>query len=77
MTKTIKLGLYPTRYPKTFNDQTILEAFTEKEIAFEMEIIDETSIHRCILSREQILKLKESIDASLDSYDKFMGLGND
>lgn len=31
MTKTIKLGLYPTQYPKTFNDQTIVEAFTEKK----------------------------------------------
>ncbi len=48
------------------------EAFTKKEIGFELEIKTENSIHREILDLESVKNLQEQIIKALVSYDEFM-----
>jgi len=69
MTK-IKLGLYPTR----FGDGNITEAFVKKEIGFELEISDDKSKHRHLLSMEQVAELQEQIKKSIEQYWEFKDL---
>ena len=70
MTKRIELGLYPTR----FGDGNVTEAFLTKEIGFELEISDDMSKHRYLLSIEQVAELKEQIEKSFERYWEFKGL---
>ena len=66
--KKVILGLHPIRY----GNNNITEAFTKKEIGFELEVRTGNSAHREILNLEMVIKLKEQIEKSLESYDEFM-----
>lgn len=68
ISKKVSIGTYPLRYC----NNNVSEAFTKKEIGFELEIKTENSIHREILDLESVKNLQEQIIKALVSYDEFM-----
>ena len=72
MTEKIQLGLYPTR----FGNDNITEAFHNKKIGFQLELTNETSIQRNLLSLDDVIELKRQIDSAITAYDEFMDLNS-
>jgi hypothetical protein len=69
--RQIRFSTYPTRY----GNNNLTEAFEKKEIGFELEIQDKNSIQRNLLTLEEVLTLRDKINASIDSYCEFMRIG--
>jgi hypothetical protein len=69
-TKTITFHTYPLRY----GNGNVTEAFQKKEIGFEMEIKDDQSAQRNILTLEQTIDLKSKIEDAITNYYEFMEL---
>ena len=70
MNKEINFGTHPLRY----GNNKITEAFTKKEIGFELEIKTENYVHREILDLEMAKILKKKIEDSIKAYEEFMSL---
>lgn len=71
-TEKIKLELYPTR----FGNDNVTEAFYNKKIGFQLELTNETSIQRNLLSLDDVIELKRQINSAITAYDEFMDLNS-
>jgi hypothetical protein len=69
MNKKVIFGIYPLRY----GDNNVMDAFSTKEIGFQLEVQTENSAHREILDLETVQNLKLQIENALLSYEEFMG----
>jgi hypothetical protein len=60
----IKLDLYATR----FGNGNLTEAFVTKEFGFEMDISQDKSKQRYLLSIEEVYELKQQIEKAIERY---------
>ena len=66
--RTITLRVHPTRY----GNNNAVEAFEKKELGFELEVQNQNSNLRNILTLEEVLNLKEQINNAIDAYWEFV-----
>lgn len=66
--KNVSIQLHPMRY----GNENVTEAFSNKEMAFELEVKTINSSHREIIDLEAVKELQEQIDKALNAYYKFV-----
>lgn len=66
--RKITFGTSPTFYGK----DNITTAFLDREIGFELEIRDKTSVQRNIISLKEALELKKQVENAIDVYLNFV-----
>lgn len=69
--KQVSIGVHPTYY----GNGNITEAFTKKELAFELEIKTKNSVHREIITLNDVLRLQNQIKVAITCYDSFSSKG--
>ena len=65
--KKLSLTTHPTRY----GNGNLTEAFETGEIGFELELSNDTQQIRFIMTHQEVIRLKDMIEKSLLSFDKF------
>ncbi len=58
--------------PTYYGGQNLFHCMKEKVLGFELELKDEITVQRFILSLDDVLSLKAQIESSLTAYAKFV-----
>lgn len=68
MKKTISLNLGPTYY----GENNLYHCIAKKVLAFELEIKDESTMQRHLLTLGEVVRLKKQIEDAMVAYRQFV-----